>query len=80
MGCMDTIKLMKLMIEPENGNMLRGWYEGPITFALTYKYFPNKKDLFTSRRLRSSSIRAQTMTKSVGLMICLRVPQSHHHP
>ena len=32
---------MKLMMELMNGNMLRGWHEGPIKFAPTYKYFPN---------------------------------------
>ncbi|KAL1328447.1 hypothetical protein HN51_038302 [Arachis hypogaea] len=31
----------QLMMELENGNMLRGWHEGPIKFAPTYKYFPN---------------------------------------
>jgi len=32
---------MKLMMELMNGNNLRGWHEGPIKFAPTYKYCPN---------------------------------------
>ncbi|MED6193660.1 Type IV inositol polyphosphate 5-phosphatase 9 [Stylosanthes scabra] len=31
----------QLIMELENGNMLRGWHEGSIKFAPTYKYFPN---------------------------------------
>ncbi|MED6212970.1 Type IV inositol polyphosphate 5-phosphatase 9 [Stylosanthes scabra] len=31
----------QLIMELENGNMLRGWHEGLIKFAPTYKYFPN---------------------------------------
>nr|AFK48668.1 unknown [Medicago truncatula] len=29
------------MMELMNGNNLRGWHEGPIKFAPTYKYCPN---------------------------------------
>ncbi|CAI8617651.1 unnamed protein product [Vicia faba] len=31
----------QLMMELMNGNNLRGWHEGPIKFAPTYKYCPN---------------------------------------
>lgn len=32
---------MKLMMELMNGNILKGWHEGAIKFAPTYKYCPN---------------------------------------
>ncbi|KAJ1399924.1 Inositol polyphosphate-related phosphatase [Sesbania bispinosa] len=31
----------QLMMELMSGNMLRGWHEGAIKFAPTYKYYPN---------------------------------------
>lgn len=36
---------MKLKMELVSGNRLRGWHEGAIKFAPTYKYFPNS-DLY----------------------------------
>jgi len=32
---------MKLTMELMRGNMLKGWHEGAIKFAPTYKYCPN---------------------------------------
>jgi len=36
---------LKLMMEVMSGKMLKGWHEGTIKFAPTYKYCPNS-DLY----------------------------------
>ncbi|KAL5070784.1 hypothetical protein RYX36_021671, partial [Vicia faba] len=43
----ETTLMMKLKLKMElvNGHILRGWHEGIIKFAPTYKYFPNS-DLY----------------------------------